>query len=171
MEGERTSSSNCLTSIRTLCLNRALAGSSALRPLVISWRRRVLFRRPSIRGRDNVRKMARAPGAQLLRAAHRRRGIPVRCPNMAHRRRSSEQSSWFLKIHVEDPPANAAETQDTLRAGDHSFLGRVRHFGRCVPLRTDAFWEERSDAVEARPHYHVEQGGGDQTLFLDGSCA
>ena len=36
--------------------------------------------------------------------------------NMMYRRRSIEQSGWFLKSHVEDAPANAAEIQDKLSA-------------------------------------------------------
>ena len=56
---------------------------------------------------------------------------------MAYRRRSSDQSSWFLMSHVEDPPppANADETMDELRAGNHSFLDRIRRFGGGVPRR------------------------------------
>ena len=77
--------------------------------------------------------------------------FPFVALNMAYRRRYAEQSSWFLKSHVEDPPANAAEMQDKLRAGDHSFLDRIRHFGGGVLRGTDAYWGDRSDDVDYWP--------------------
>ena len=42
--------------------------------------------------------------------------FPFVALNMMYRRRSVEQSGWFLKSHVEDAPANAAEIQGELRA-------------------------------------------------------
>ena len=66
---------------------------------------------------------------------------------------------------------NAAEMQDKLRAGGRSLLDRLRRFGVGVLSGTDAYWAERSDDVDAWPHYRVEQGGGDPTLFITGSCA
>ena len=66
---------------------------------------------------------------------------------------------------------NAAEMQDKLRAGDHTFLDRLRRFGGGVLRGTDAYWSERSDDVDAWLHYHVEQGSGVPTLFVTGSCA
>ena len=115
--------------------------------------------------------MATSHRVLLRRAVKRRRGIPVRPLNMAHWRRSSEKSSWFLKSHVEDPPVSASEMQDKLRACGHSFLERIRRFGGGVLRRADAFWAERSEGVDARLHYHVEQGNGAPTLYITGSCA
>ena len=63
------------------------------------------------------------------------------------------------------PPANAAETQDKLRAGDHSFLDMLMRFGGGVLRETDAYWADRSDDVDAWVHYRVEKGGGPPTLF------
>ena len=64
--------------------------------------------------------------------------FPFVALNMVYRRRSSEPSNWFLKSHAEDPPANAAEMQDKLRACGRSFLEGARHFGGFVPRWADA---------------------------------
>ena len=85
--------------------------------------------------------------------------FPFVAPNTAYRRRSSEQSSWFLKSHVEGPPMNAAETQDKLRAGDHSFLDRLMHFGGGVPRWTEAYQTDRSDDVDAWAPIPSREGG------------
>ena len=90
---------------------------------------------------------------------------------MAYRRRYAEQISWFSKSHVDHPPMNAAERQDKLRAGDRSFLDRLRHFGGGVPRRADAYWADRSGDVDARSHYRVEKEGGGPTLFITWRCA
>ena len=66
---------------------------------------------------------------------------------------------------------NAAEIQGRLRAGDHSFLGRLPRFGGGVLRGADAFWPDRSGDVDARLHYHVDQGNGVPTLVVTGRCA
>ena len=90
--------------------------------------------------------------------------------NMTYRRRSVEQSGRFLKSHVEDAPANAAEIQDKLRAGGVFFIDRIRHFGGGVLREKDAHWADRSDDVGAWLRYHVENGAGVPTLFITGRC-
>ena len=96
--------------------------------------------------------------------------FPFVALNMAYRHRYVEQSSRVLKIHVEDPPANADETQDKIRAGGQSFLERARQIGRCVLRRADAFRAERPGDVDAWLHYQVEHGNGAPALFTTGSC-
>ena len=61
--------------------------------------------------------------------------------------------------------------QDKLRAGAHSFLGRLRRVGGGVLRGTDAYVAERSEDVDAWLHYHVEQGRGCPTRFITGSFA
>ena len=68
---------------------------------------------------------------------------------MMYRRRSVEQSGWPLKSHVEDAPANAAEIQGELRAGDVSFIDRPRYFGGGVLRGTDSYSTDRSEDVAA----------------------
>ena len=58
--------------------------------------------------------------------------FPFVALNMEYRRRYAEQGRWVIKSHVEDPPLNAAEIQDMIRAFGHSFLERLRRAGGCV---------------------------------------
>ena len=66
---------------------------------------------------------------------------------------------------------NAAEMQDKLRAGDRSFLDRLRHFGGGVLRGADAYGDDRSDDVDAWLHCRAEVENGSPTLFVTGSCA
>ena len=97
--------------------------------------------------------------------------FPFVALNMMYRRRAAEQSGWFLKSHVDEPPLNAAAIQDRIRSGGESFLDRLRHFGGGALRGTDAYWSGRSDDVDAWLQYHVDEGNGVPNLFITGSCA
>lgn len=90
---------------------------------------------------------------------------------MMYRARSGEKSGRFLKIHVADAPENAAGVKAKLRLADRSFLGRMRRFRGVAPCGADAYWPDRSDAVDAWIHYRLEQGTGAPSLFITGRCA
>ena len=55
--------------------------------------------------------------------------VPFVALNMAYRRRSAEQSSWFLKSHVEDPPDE--------RRGD---AGQTPGGRPLLPRQAQTFW-------------------------------
>ena len=94
--------------------------------------------------------------------------FPFVALNMACGRMSAEKSRLFLKSHVEGPPANAAEIQCKLRAGDHSFLDRLRRFGGGFLRGTDAYWAEALGDVDAWIRYQVEQGADPRRSSLRG---
>ena len=129
----------------------------------------MLFRRPLFRRWVKVRKVASAPYILLRRAFRRRSRLPVCRLEHGVQAHICRPNQLVLKEPSRGPPANAAGMQGKLRAGDHSFLDRLRHFGGGSLRGGDTYWADRSGAGAAWLHCRVEKGGGGSpTLSLRG---
>ena len=147
-----------VASIRTLRLSRAIAGSSALPSAGYFLAAPGGFSTTVRRGMASVRKWLGRLSYYYDGRFSADAAFPFVAIYMAYRRRSAERCSWFLKSHVVDPRANAAEMKDKLRKCDRPFMERAIHFGGGVIRWADAFWAERPGDVKAWLHYRTAKG-------------
>ena len=75
--------------------------------------------------------------------------FPLVALNMVYGRRSAEQSGRIPRNRVEDAPQTHPKYMGGHRAGNVSFIDRIRHCGGGVRRGTDDYWADMSGDVAA----------------------
>jgi hypothetical protein len=90
--------------------------------------------------------------------------------NYIYHRRNQSQSQWFVKDFVGDSPPSLSDLQDSINAGDLSFIEKLMYFGKVIP-GSAAYWRGKKAELYSWINHHVENGRGAPNIFLTVSCA
>ncbi|XP_068686694.1 uncharacterized protein, partial [Montipora foliosa] len=90
--------------------------------------------------------------------------------NMILRKRTLEQSRYFVDQQLGDPHITVADLQERLARGDTSFTNKLLYFG--ANLRgTAQYWHQRRRELRAFVEFRVNEKHGLPSFFMTGSCA
>eukprot|EP00984_Skeletonema_dohrnii_P038118 scaffold40980_cov344-Skeletonema_dohrnii-CCMP3373.AAC.1 len=67
-------------------------------------------------------------------------------------------------------PPTVEELQDQLRAGDMTYLNKLRYLAKGI-RGSDSFWRGKTEELEAWIDFHISRGHGPPTHFTTLSCA